>query len=121
VLQQPIQDRRGNDRVPKDLPPLAEALVGGQHPSAALIAARDELEEEMGTMLIQRDVADLVDDQQFGQPIVLEALLQSILSLRFGQRGDQAHGCGEQRTIPLLDGFQAQGGGQRGFPRAWRA
>jgi hypothetical protein len=56
-------------------------------------------------MLVNRDVADLVDDQQLGQTVVLEALLQSILGLRFGERGEEAQGRGEQRPIPLLDGL----------------
>jgi hypothetical protein len=91
-MQQAIQDGRGDDGVPKHLAPLAEALVGGEHDRAPLIAAGDELEEEVRPMLVNRDVADIVDDQQLGQTILLESLLEPILGLRFRERGDQAHG-----------------------------
>jgi hypothetical protein len=69
-MQQAVEDRCGNDGVPEDLPPLAEALVGGQHDGTPLVPARDELEEEVRAVLVNRDVPDLVDDQQLGQTIV---------------------------------------------------
>ena len=82
-MQQAIEDRRGDDGIAKHLTPLAEALVGGEDNRAPLIAPRDELEEEVRPMLVNRDVADLVDDQQLGQTILLEALLEPILGIGF--------------------------------------
>ena len=70
----------------------------------------------MGAVLINRDVADFVDDQQLGQTIVLEALLPSMLGLGLGQRGDEPHRGGGPRPIPRLDRFQAQGDRPRGRP-----
>ena len=39
VMQQPVQDGRGDDGVAEKLTPLAEALVGGQDDAAPLIPA----------------------------------------------------------------------------------
>src|SRR5262249_15761700 len=60
VVQQPVEDRRGDHRVAKDVAPGAEALVAGDDERAALVAAADELEEEVGALPIHGAVADLV-------------------------------------------------------------
>jgi hypothetical protein len=120
-MQQTIEGRGGHARVPKDLPPLADAPVGGQPDGAALLPAREKWAEEGRPMLVNRDVADLVDAQQLGQTIVLEALLPSMLGLGLGQRGEEAHRRGGPRRIPRLDRFQAGSDRPRGRPRAWLA
>ena len=66
VMQEPVDERCGHDLVAQDLAPLLEAFIRGQHSGCALIAPIDELEEEHGTGLADRQVADLVDDQERG-------------------------------------------------------
>ena len=56
--------RPWRSRVAEDVAPGAEALIAGQDDRAPLVAARDQLEEEIGAVAVDRDVADLVDDQQ---------------------------------------------------------
>ena len=86
MMQQPIQDRRRDQRVAKDFSPRPEAVVRGEDNGASLIPPGDELEEEVGAVLIKRDVADLIDDQQRRQGIRLEAFLQPVLGRRVGAR-----------------------------------
>ena len=43
MVEQTIEDGRGEHVVPEDLAPLAEGLVGGDDDRAALVAAGDEL------------------------------------------------------------------------------
>src|SRR5262245_57317030 len=43
VVQQPVQDRRGDDRVAEDRAPLPVALVARQDDAPPLIAGRDQL------------------------------------------------------------------------------
>src|SRR5205809_6141898 len=45
VVQQPVQDGRGQHVVAEHAAPLAERLVAGQQDRAALIAAGDQLED----------------------------------------------------------------------------
>src|SRR5215207_9776232 len=66
VVKQPVQDGRGDDLVTEDLAPAGQALVGGNQDRAPLVAARDELEEQVRPQPLQRQIADLVDDQQLG-------------------------------------------------------
>jgi len=88
----PIQDGRGDHRVAEDLVPLAEAADRGQDQGPLLVTQRDELEEQMGAMPVDGDVADLVDDQELGLAVKLEPLLDAVLGIGPGQRGDQRHG-----------------------------
>ncbi len=83
VVEQAIDERSGHDLVAQDLAPLLEPLVGRQHGGCALIAPVDELEEEHRAGLTDRQVADLVDDQERGISEDLEAACpQSFCSTR---------------------------------------
>ena len=48
VMEEPVEDGGGDDPVAEDLAPAPEALVAGQDQAAPLVAAADELEEEIG-------------------------------------------------------------------------
>ena len=89
VMQQAIDERSGHDLVAQDLAPLLEAFIGGQHSGCALIAPVDELEEEHGAGLADRQVADLVDDQERRTGEDLEAASQLAGGLGFFERGDE--------------------------------
>jgi len=77
-MQNPVEDGRGDDAVAKDLAPAAEALVAREDHRASLVAAADELKEEIGAGAIDRQVADLGDDQQSRHGVDLEALVESV-------------------------------------------
>lgn len=47
VVQEPVEDGRGEHVVAEDLAPLRDELIGRDEEAAFLVAARDELEEEM--------------------------------------------------------------------------
>jgi Glycosyl transferase WecG/TagA/CpsF family len=47
VMEDSVQDGRGDHPVAEDLPPAPEALVAGQEQRAPLVAPADELEEEV--------------------------------------------------------------------------
>lgn len=61
MVQQPIQDRGRNDRIAEHLAPRAEALIARQNEGAPFIATRDELEEQVGPLPINRDIPDFID------------------------------------------------------------
>lgn len=63
MVQDAVQDRRGNDAVAEHLAPGAEALVGGEDHGAFLIAPADELEELVGAGLVDKETSAL---QGFG-------------------------------------------------------
>ena len=64
AVEQPVEERGGHDLVVQDLSPLLKALVRGHHRRGVLVASVDELEEQAGAAAGDREVTDLVDDQE---------------------------------------------------------
>ena len=89
VMKNPIQDRRGDDGVAEHFAPTGERLVRRQDHRTLLVPPGDQLEEQVRPMSVDRDVTDLVDDQQLGLAVQFESFLEPILDVGPGQRGDQ--------------------------------
>src|SRR5437879_12948534 len=58
MVEQAIEDRRRHDGIAEHGSPLADRTIAGEQEAAALVAARDELEEEMGGLGLEGKVAD---------------------------------------------------------------
>ena len=63
VVDQAVNEGRSQAVVPKDGIPLAELQVGGNDEAFPFIAVRDHLEEQFGSVLVEWDKANLVNDQ----------------------------------------------------------
>src|SRR5258705_6688337 len=61
VVCEPVDHRGGDDVVAEDLAPAAEGFVAGHDEAGSFVAGGDELEEHVGRLGLERDVADLVD------------------------------------------------------------
>ena len=61
MVQQAIEQRRGDHRIAEDLAPFSEAAVAGEDHGALFVAGVDQLEEEVGATSGDRQIADLVD------------------------------------------------------------
>jgi hypothetical protein len=91
--------------------PFVERQVAGDHRGPALIALRDQLEQQFGAGLGQRYEAQLVDDQQFdGNHLLLDAKEPAFVA-RLHQLVDQRGGGGEADGHALLAGCQPQAQG----------
>ena len=63
VMEESVQNRRGEGSVIiEDAGPLFEGFVGGQHDGAAFLALADDLEKQIGTMLVDGQIAELIQD-----------------------------------------------------------
>ena len=115
MMEKPVEDRRGDDRVAEELLPIAEAFVRGQDRRAFLVPVGDELEKEIRLAAVDRQVAGLVDDDETG------AVIGLALALGFLELADQRlHGC-EVDPDAVAAGLDRQGGGQMGLADTWRA
>ena len=63
VMQQPVEDGRGDDGVPEQFAPLAEALVRSEDYGAPLVAGGDQGEEGGGRVPVVGPDAKLINDE----------------------------------------------------------
>ena len=61
MMQQPIQDRRRDNRIAEDGTPFAVALVGSQNDAAPFVASADQLKEDRRTDLVQWQISHFID------------------------------------------------------------
>jgi len=62
VVQQSIEERRGECTVVvEDLDPRLVRSIGGEYDRSTLVALADDLEEQIGAALVDREVSELVN------------------------------------------------------------
>jgi cation transport regulator ChaC len=119
MMQQPIQDRGGQGAVMvEDRGPLLEGAVGGNDQCPLFIVEADHLEEQIGTRLVNREIAELVKDEQGGFGVFFDLRFEPARTLRRGQRVDDINGTGKEHRVALKAGGIAQGRCQVGFSQA---
>jgi len=118
MMHQPVDHRRRHDGIAEDLTPGREGLVGGDDHRAALIAGGHQLEEQVGGLGVEGDVADLVDDDERGALQQPQVVLQPILMVGGRQLRDPLGGCGKLDPIPGQAGLEPQGDRQVGLSGA---
>jgi len=64
VVQQSIENRRREHLVAEDATSLRHELIRGDEQAAALVAGH-ELKEEMRAASLEREIPEVVDDQEF--------------------------------------------------------
>ena len=119
VVEEAIEQCGGDDRVAEDVAPFREAAIRGENHGALFVAGVDQLEEEVGAAVADRQIADLVDDQQRGSAVEADLLDQAAFSLGPGQGLDQ---LGQRAAIDTPAGLHrgdAECGGQVTFSGAW--
>src|SRR3954453_16560007 len=121
VVDQAVDHGGGDDLVAEDLAPAAEGLVAGHDQAGPLVAAADQLEEQVCGLGFERHVADLVDDQQRIATQAAELVLQPAGVMGLGQPGDPLGGGGELDPVAGLAGADGQPGGQVRLAGAGRA
>ena len=62
MVDQPVDDRIGDDGIAEDLSPLRQRLIGSDDDGPLLVSCRDELEEKTGDVPVDREIPYLVDE-----------------------------------------------------------
>jgi hypothetical protein len=76
VVDKAVDHGGGHHGVSEHLAPPAEGLVGGDNDARPLVAGGDQLEEQVGRLGVEGDVADLVDDDERVAPEAGEFLVE---------------------------------------------
>lgn len=66
MVRQAVQQRCGHAFALEDLPPIAERQVAGQQQAAAFIAIGEDLKQQLGSAMAERQVSEFIHDQQIG-------------------------------------------------------
>jgi hypothetical protein len=61
VVEQPVEDHGGDDRIAEHGSPLADGAVRGDQHGTALVASRDQLEEQMRVTWSSHFVPTIID------------------------------------------------------------
>src|ERR1700751_4089077 len=117
-VDEPVDHRGGDDLIADDFSPEPERIVGGDDQQCTLVAGGDQLEEQVRCLGLERDVADLVYDQQrvAAEPDQFSLEPPGVVGL--GEPGDPFGGGGEQYPVPGLAGADGQPDGQVGLAGA---
>ena len=121
VMGQAVQNGAGEAFRAEDLGPFIEWQVGGDDDRAALVALGDDLEQQLGAGLAERNEAEFVDDQQV---LAGQQLLQTLKAPFVGsldQFVDQGGSRREANLQTLLAGRQSEPQGDVGLAGAARA
>ena len=121
VVYEAVDHGRGHDVVAEHFAPAAEGFVGGDDQAGPFVAAGDQLEEQVGGFGFERDVADLVDDDQWVAAQAGQLGVDAPGLMRFGKTGDPFGGGGEQDAVAGLAGPHRQPDRQVGLAGAWWA
>ena len=63
-MEHSVDERGSHHFIPEDSSPFFESLVGSQYGRSVFIASADKLEKKHSAAVRDRQVANLVDDQQ---------------------------------------------------------
>src|SRR5215472_11920205 len=108
-MEDAIEDGGGQGAVVvEDLRPVFVGAVGGDHHRGALVALADDLEQQVGAVLIDREVAELVDNQHGGLEVTLELALEAASGLGRRKSVDDIYGGGEQHRVSIQAGGVAE-------------
>jgi hypothetical protein len=105
VVDEAVDERGGDHRVAEDLAPGFEAAVWGDDDRAAFVATRDEREQQVCGLVLERQVADLVDDDQRVALDPLELVVQRVAVLGGFEAVDPLLGGRERDAVPGLAGL----------------
>ena len=108
VVHEPVDHRRGDHGVAEDLAPAPKGLVRGDDDAGPLVTGRDQLEEQVGGLAVEGDVADFVDHEEGDAPEPGELGVESSLLMGFAEPGDPLRRSGKGDAVPRLAGPDAE-------------
>jgi hypothetical protein len=108
-MEEPVQDGGGQDLIAEDRAPLRHHLIGGDQQAAALVAPRDQLEEEMGAAPLEGQIAELVDDQQLRLGEKHQPVGELTIGLGPRERAEERGRTDEEDRVPRFDDGAPEG------------
>ena len=112
VMEDAVENGGGERAVVvEDLGPVLVGAVGGDHHWGALVALTDDLEQQIGAVFVDRQIAELIDDQQAGFEVAADLALEPVGCLGGGERVDDVDGGGKEHGVASDAGGMTEGDG----------
>lgn len=121
VVGQAVEKGAGQALGSEGFGPFVERQVAGNQGGAALVALRDQFEQQLGAGFAEWNEAQLVDDQQLAGGHLLLQAQEAALVAGLHQFVDQRGGGGEADGEALLTGGEPEPQGHMGLAGAARA
>ena len=102
MVKQSVEQGRRDDGIAENVAPFGKAAVRGEDHCALFVAGVDELEEQIAAARRDREVSDLVDDQQGEAAIVADPLAKGAVAFGLGEGRDDV---GERAEVDAAAGF----------------
>jgi hypothetical protein len=118
VVNKAVDHGGGYDVVAEHFTPPAERFVGGDDQRSPFVAGGHQLEEQVGGLGLEWDIAHFVDDKQRVAAQPDQFLLEAPGVMSFGQPGDPLGGGREQDTMAGLAGPDRDAYGQMSLASA---
>ena len=81
VMEDTVQDSGGDGDVGKDLVPLGEGLIGSEDSGGLLIASGNQLEEEIRSLNVHREIADFINNEHSVLGKDFQSVRQTVLKM----------------------------------------
>ena len=120
MMKQAVEQCGGDDRIAEDLAPFCKATIGGQDHGPALVARVDELEEQVATTLNDRQVPDLINDEERRPAQEPDPFAQLAFAFGPGQNADDVGKACKVDAAAGLHSFDPERGGEMTLPGAGR-
>ena len=101
VVRQAIQQGGRHAFALKDLPPVAERQIARQQQAAAFVAVGENLKQQLCTATTERQVTQLVHDQQISAIQLSQKAIEQVCFLLLFKQVHECRGCEEADLVSL--------------------
>src|SRR5262245_50610472 len=105
MVDEAIDEGDNTGGVGEHLVPFGKGTVGGDEGARLLIAARDELEEEVGMAVGIGEVADLIDDEEEGTCVMAQPPAQCGVAVTRSEFAYDVAGRCKQQGMAVANGW----------------
>ena len=102
MVEEAIEERRGDDGIAEDVAPFGKTSVGGEDHGALLVSGVEELEEEIAAPGHDGEIADLVDHKERRTAKEAQTFAKASLPFCLGKARNE---FGQGAEVDALSGF----------------
>ena len=113
-----VDDGGGEAGVGEGFGPFGEGGVGGDGDGCSFFAFGEDLEEEFGGVLVEVDVAEFVDGEEFVAAVFLDDAGEVVVVFGLAEFVGELCAGGVADSSAVLSGGEAGGDEEMGFPGA---